>query len=390
MLKRITALALSAALTVLCLPAGAEENTEDETSVTAEEMQVKNEENIVLSLDEAIAAALEGNPQLEAADASIKSAELGLEVAKIKKKDFDDLNKIHTVPVNVSTSMETAYLKHGYYTYAAETGIELAKTEKDKIAASIAYDVTEKYFNLKLLERLLGIAETSYSIAEENAQIVKKQFELGYVSNLEVQNAAASVEAAQFAIEGYKRNIEIASESFKIAVQMDGDKRPLVLTDDLVLPQKPQSLEEDIGKAMTTRYDVTALRKAMEMQQEYFNITSDYVSDSTAAYHSAYSDFVKAKYNYENSSKMIALSIRNEYMSILTAEENIKKAESALKVKQIEYDSAKIKYDMGVMTNLQLTSVMTELDSCKVQLENANLSYMLAVQKYGYDITIGL
>ncbi len=390
MLKRITALALSAVLTVLCLPAGAAENTEDEEEKVQEETQPKDEKNIVLSLDEAIAAALEGNPQMEAADASIKSAELSLEVAKIKKKDFDDINKKYTVSVNISNSMETAYLKHGYYTYAAEEGLALATTEKDKIAASIAYDVTEKYFNLKLLERLLEIAETSYSIAEENARIVEKQFELGYVSNLEVQNAAASVEAAQFAIEGYKRNIEIATESFKIAAQMEDDKRPLVLTDDIVLPKMPQTLEEDIQKAMTTRYDVTALRKAMEMQERYFGITSDYVSDSTAAYHSAYSDFVKAKYNYENSSKMIALSLRNEYMSILTAEENIRKAESALKVKQIEYESAKIKYDMGVMTNLQLTSVMTELDSCKVQLENANLTYMLAVQKYGYDTTIGL
>lgn len=386
MLKKITAVLLSLLMALPCGAALAEEITEEET--TAEEPA--EEGKVSLSLEDAIASAIDGNPQIEAADAKIKSAELSLEVTNLTQKDFNQLNKEYTIAVDVSNAMDTAYLKHGYYPVAAQTAIDLAKLEKEKIEASIAYDVTEKYFNLKLLEKLLNIAEASYELTKENADVVKKQFELGYVSNLEVQNVEAAVESAQFTIEGYKRNLLLATDSLKIAIQQEEVTLPYELTDDIPMPEMPENLDEAVSAAMETRYDVTALKKALDLQSMYFDITALYVNDKTAKYHQAYSDYVSAKYTYENSAKMIALSIRSEYMNILSAKESIQTAESALAVKQIEYDSGKIKYEMGVITNIELTKIMTELESCKVQLENANLSYMLAVEKYNYDIGIGI
>lgn len=386
MLKKITAVLLSLLMALPCGAALAEEITEEET--TAEEPA--EEGKVSLSLEDAIASAIDGNPQIEAADAKIKSAELSLEVTNLTQKDFNQLNKEYTIAVDVSNAMDTAYLKHGYYPVAAQTAIDLAKLEKEKIEASIAYDVTEKYFNLKLLEKLLNIAEASYELTKENADVVKKQFELGYVSNLEVQNVEAAVESAQFTIEGYKRNLLLATDSLKIAIQQEEVALPYELTDDIPMPEMPENLDEAVSAAMETRYDVTALKKALDLQSMYFDITALYVNDKTAKYHQAYSDYVSAKYTYENSAKMIALSIRSEYMNILSAKESIQTAESALAVKQIEYDSGKIKYEMGVITNIELTKIMTELESCKVQLENANLSYMLAVEKYNYDIGIGI
>lgn len=391
MLKKIAAAALSVLMALQCGTVMAEEIAQEETAQEETAAEESAEEGRVsLSLDEAIASALDKNPQIEAADAKIKSAELTLEVTNMTQKDFDKLNKAHTVAVDVSNSMDTAYLKHGYYPVAAQTAIDLAKLEKEKIEASIAYDVTEKYFNLKLLEKLLDIAEASYELTKDNADIVQKQFELGYVSNLEVKNAEAAVESAQFSIEGYKRNILLATDSLKIAIQQEEVSLPYELTDDIIIPEMPENLDEAVSAAMETRYDVTALKKALDLQSMYFDITALYVNDKTAKYHEAYSDYVSAKYTYENSAKMIALSIRSEYMDILSAKESILTAENALAVKQIEYDSGKIKYEMGVITNIELTEIMTELEGCKVQLENANLSYMLAAEKYNYDIGIGI
>lgn len=393
MLKKLTALLLSALMLVPCGAVLAEEADTEEKAVFAEEAAEEApsaEEKVSLSLEDAIAFALEGNPQIEAADAKIKSAELSLEVVNMTQKDFNKLNKIHPVAVDVSNSMDTAYLKHGYYPVAAQTAIDLALSEKEKIKAQIAYDVTEKYFNLRLLGKLLDIAEASYDLTKENADIVHKQFELGYVSNLEVQNVEAAVESAQFTIEGYKRNILLAEEGLKIAIQKEGSPVHYELTDDISLPEMPENLEEAVSAAMETRYDVTALKKSFELQSMYFDITKLYVNEKTAKYHDAYSDYLSAKHTYENSAKMIALSIRSEYMNILSAKESIQSAQSALAVKQLEYDSGKIKYEMGVITNIELTKIMTELEGCKVQLENANLTYLLATEKYNYDISIGI
>ncbi len=405
MLKRLIA-ALAAASMVTGVMASAafaestdaEESTNQETVLTEEtavetaEETADNSEVLELSLEDAIQSALDENPQMQAADAAIESAELSYDVMSITTRDIQKLEKNYTISIDITDddSMTMAYLKEGYYLYASEVAIDLQNMAKEQVEAQISYDVTEKYFNLKLLEKLIAISETSLSLAEENADIVKKQFELGLVSDLEVQNVNASVESAQFSLEGYKRSKEIALESFKITAQLEDETREIVLTDDLVLPDMPEGVDEAAENAMSTRYDAVALLRNYEMQERYFEITKYYIPDSVATYYSAYSDYMTAKYNYETNTKLLTLSIRQEYNEILSAKESIQSAESALNVKQTEYDSACIKYDMGLITNLEKTEIMTELDSCKVQLENAHLTYMLAVQKYNYDIGIGL
>jgi hypothetical protein len=45
---------------------------------------------------------------------------------------------------------------------------------------------------------------------------------------------------------------------------------------------------------------------------------------------------------------------------------------------------------MGMITNLELTKDLNELTTAMEDLENAKFTYKLAVEKYNYDITIGL
>lgn len=395
--KLISAIVLSTML-LSCVGAFAEEI---ETSVTEEEVteeipseieEVEEEDASVLelSLEDAINMALEKSPRVEAADAAITSAQLNLEVARDSKKEFDSMSKYVSVAVNVSDGLELGYLKHGYYTEAAQVGLELETIEKEQVLASIKYEVTEKYYNVKLMERLVEIARTGLQIAQDNSDVVKKNYELGYVSQLEVKNVDNAVLKAQHSVESYERNLDIAKESFKISLMIENDERELVLTDEISLPEMPENTDEKINGAMETRYDVTALKKAAALSERYFTITNYYVGASTAMYYSAYSDYLSSKYTYENSSKLIKLSLVNEYNSMVTAYDNVESCENELEIKNVEYESAKIKYEMGMITNLELTSIMAELDSAKVQLENAQVTYLLAVKKFEYNTTIGL
>ncbi len=395
MIAKITATMLGVSMTVMSVPAFADEIGTEE--IIEDVVLVKEEESVLsLTCEDAINLALENNSQLLANDAKITSASLSVDVAEEQTKEYKslekDLSKIPgvSVAINVSNGLEQAYLKHGYYLDAATVGYDLAVMEKEKTKATIAYDVTQKYYNVKLMEELIEISETGLAIAKENAEIVKKNFELGYVSELEVKNVENSVKSAEFSLESNKRNLIIATESLKIALGIDAENTVLVLTDEIVLPALPENADEKIEKAIETRYDVTALRKSNELQNRYFEITSAYMGKNTSAYNSAYSEYLLSEYTYQNSSKLIKLSLKNEYASILTAKDSITTAENSLEIKQVEYDSAKIKYEMGMITNLELTSKMVELDSCKVQLENARLTYLLAVLKFDYNTTIGI
>lgn len=393
MFAKACALATALSLIVGGIPVSANETAESTAEIEAIDRQ---REEVVLSLKEAIDLALENNAQLKANDASIKSAILALDVVNEQTKEYKktekDISKIPgaSMAVNISNGLEQAYLKHGYYVDAAQVGYDLALMQKEQTMASVAYDVTEKYYTVKLMEELIKISETGLQIARENEEIVKKNYELGYVSELEVKNVESSVKSTTFSLEANRRNLEIATESLLIALSLDQSDVSLVLTDEITLPEIPENYEEKIENAMETRYDVTALKKSKDIKEKYFEITSMYMSDKTSAYHTAYSDSVTAEYTYDNSSKLIKLSMKNDYASILSAKDAVTTAENTLEIKNIEYESSKIKFEMGMITNLELTSAMAELDSAKVQLENARLSYLLSVLKFEYNTTIGI
>lgn len=389
MAKRITSFFLVACL-VLCGMSTAWAQEEEATVEHATEQIVRTSEVLELSLEDAISMALENNPQLEACDAAIKSSELSYELAKDAKKDIEQIEKYTKIAVNVSEGLDVGYLKHGYYLDAAQVGMELESMEKEQVMATISYNVTEKYYNVKLMEKLVEIAKTGLGIAMENQSVVKKNFELGYVSQLEVTNVDNAVLKAEHSLESYKRNLELAIKSLKISLMIEDEDYTLVLTDDIAIPPLPEKVDEKIENAIDSRYDCTALKKSYDLAARYFEITDYYVGASTAMYHSAYSSNLSAKYTYENTVKLIMLGLESQYASIISAKANIESCENDLAIKEIEYESAKIKYEMGLITNLELTSIMAELDSARVQLENAQVTYLLAVKKFEYDTTIGL
>ena len=111
---------------------------------------------------------------------------------------------------------------------------------------------------------------------------------------------------------------------------------------------------------------------------------------SSAEYSSANQAKVQSEVTCQNSKKMIGVSITSSYNSILDAKDALEVAEAALALKKQEYNIASIQHQLGLMTNIQLTGVMNGVTAAEIELENAKLTYKLAVEKYGYEIQIGL
>ncbi|MBQ8002653.1 MAG: TolC family protein [Clostridia bacterium] len=388
MIKKLTASLVAATIACCSLPAFAAD--ESENFIPAQKMEATPTKAIELSVEGAIALALENNPRVKAADSAITSAKLSLEVAQDSQKEFNQLSKYVNIPVKISDGLETAYLKEGYYPYAAKVGVELAEKSKEQVVAAVSYEVIEKYYNVKLMEKLVAIGKTGLKLAEENETLMKEHFAAGFVAAIEVKNAENAVLQAKNSLSSYERTLLIATESLKVSLQLDGTEYTLYLTDDITIPQLPENTDALIENALNTRFDITAARKDYELKSELFNITKRYLTDDTALYHQAYSDYLNSEYTYNNAMKMIRLALGNEYTSILSAKDAIAVAENNLEVKQSLYDASKVKYDLGMITNIELTAAMAELDGAKTELENARVTYALAVIKFGYNTTIGL
>lgn len=363
-----------AALMLTCMFAYAEETAEE--SVTAEKTEEGTAE-YTLSLAQAIELALTENPQINAADINIESCQTSIKAAKESRAKCRG---------NVST---IAYLNADYAVDAAEHQLALAEKSKEQIKSNISYDVTQKYYNYKLINHLIEIADNSLALAKENLAVVNANYELGRISQLENDNASLSVQSCEVTKNAYMRNAEIAKENLKIALNLTGDVI-FNLTDDIDYEEYVSVPETDAEAALQTRYDISALETQAYLAEKNFENVKRYSSEKTAAYQTAYSSFVQADYTYTNTSKQMKIGIINYYNSILSAKESLDIAEMTYDIQSRNYEAGKVKFEMGTISNIDLTDLLNKQSSARVDVENAKLNYKLAVEKYKYEISIGL
>ena len=334
----------------------------------------------ILTLEDAIDMALENNQQLVACQVKKDAAETTLSVAKSEQKAAKKSPAI----VN-----ELIYVKNGYAVAASEMQIRLADAEYQQIVNRISYQVTEKYYTIKLAEQVLFIQQNGYNMAKENLDIVTSQFQMGMVSDLEVQNALIQVTRTEYARQEASRNYFLAIEDFKIALGLKGNCE-FSLNDNITYEDYKPNPDAEIPVALTTRYDVMALRELAQLDELYFTITEKITAENTADYKNAKSTWLQSQYNYDTNSQLIGLSIRASANNIHTTKGNLDVATMALEVKEREYETAQLKFSMGMITNLELVKTQTELLQAQTELESAKLAYKLAVEKYQYEITYGV
>ncbi len=335
-----------------------------------------------LSLEDAIRMATEDSPQFISADVKIEDAKRQLKEAQKDKRNFKGI-------IRLPAGLSSVALKQGYYVAQAEISVKSAELEKVKAQSSVSYDVTQKYYGVKLSEALLKSAQSGYQLALENKNTMDTQFSLGLVSELDVKNAEYAVAQAKNACATYERSLDISKKSLLIALSIDDENAQLNLTDDIEYEEFSANLSEDIARAMNERYDIYSLKAAYEQAVSYRKVT-EVLGLSSSEYSAANNNVIQMEYNYTNTKKLIALSVNSSYNSILNAQDSLKLAEQSLNLREQEYNVAKIQHGLGMITNTQLTSAMNSVTNARIELENAKLTYKLAVEKYGYDITIGL
>lgn len=336
-----------------------------------------------LSLQDAINMAQENDPAFMSADVKITDAERQLKQARKNHKDMQG------IPIRVSQGISAFGVQRGYYVKQAEIGVESAKREKEQSIANSAYSLTEQYYGVKLSERVLESAKTALTMATDNLSTLEMQFSMGLVAENDVENARLSLRKAQAVCNQSERNLELAKKALAASLYIEDEEFELVLTDDIEYEEFAADLEEDTKKAMETRYDVFMLESALSQAQFLFDI-SDLYGTTSAEYSSARASMIQSEVTSKYSKKMIGISINSSYNAILDAKENLLIAEDNLLLKQKEYNVAKIQYDLGLITNTQLTAIMNNVTTAQTELDNAKLKYKLAVIKYGYEITVGL
>lgn len=376
-------IAVMAALSIiLTTPSMAEEATQPVDA------QTQTPNTYTLTLEDAIKLAMTDNPQLIANEYSQNANKINIKMAASNRSAVKKSMAQVPLALSQATTIEQLCARNGYYVSAAEVQYDLSVLEKDKITASIGYNVTNAYYNVVLIDMFVNAAKDSYTLAINNKKVVDAQYEQGLVSKLIYDNAGISVDAAKCELEAYELNRDIAMRNLKNLLNVKTHDN-VILVDKIEIQEFTSDVEADVKSALETRYDIIGAKKAFELAAEYLNI-SDAFTISSAVYNTAYADFTNREYQYKSAREGIELAIRSEYNTIVTTHSSMKIAERTCNMHLAEYEAAKVQYDLGMITNLELTDKINNLYKSQISYSQAKLNYRMAVEKYKYDITIGL
>ena len=374
-MKKILSLVLAA---IIAFPA---------ISAFAEEDKVKT---YTLSLEDAKKMAYTDNLQLQAVEFKKQSSDISLKGAKESKSALKQrTNAMGKLGIATAASTQVGLVRNGYYVDLFESQSELAKSELVQVQNKISYDVTEKYYNYKLAERLLEVYKNSGELAKTNYETIKKQYELGAAAKVDLEGAEAGVKQASAAAEAYERGLELSAENLAISLNVDYPCN-FVLTDTLSFVPFESDVENDIKEAEGKRYDIKALKENERLSERYYTIIKNAFTDLSADAANAKSSWLQAQYTAESGIRGIKLGIRSSYNSVLSAAKDIEIAEINLDVSKQKHEAGRLKYEMGMITDSELTSLMNDYITAEVNLEKAKLTHKLAVEKYGYEITEGI
>ena len=336
----------------------------------------------VLSLADAIELAVKDNPQLSACEAEQKSNYINLDAQKRTKRKYEKITAS-------ASNYDVMYIKKGYYVHTYEMMIRLNNKKVEQVKSQLAYNVTQSYFNYKIACSLREIAVNAHTLATENYNSVKTRFDLGMIAELDLKNAQLSVEQCKNTLTSYERKCALAKENLKFNLRLDGKNCDFILTDDITYDEFSADLETDLVAAYENRYDINALKENYLLSKEYFEYTKP-LSPTTAKYQTAYSSYIQTEYEYSNNKKLIGLSIKNTYNSVLDASESLEIAKKSAEIAKKTYEINKVKFENGMITNSDLTKSLNDYLNSNISLENAKLTYKLAEEKYAYEISIGL
>ena len=358
----------------------------------AAEANVQTEPTVYnITLDEAIEMAYKDNVEIRANELEQYGDEKSIAVANLAKKSAN--STLNNLPASsslaVSSNFQLYLTRDGYYLEAQRAALRIAQKQADKIKNTIAYNVTNSYYNLVLCSKLVNAAQNSYNLAAENQRFVEKQLALGMVAQLDYRNACLATQSSANALASYKLNRDIACDNLKILLNIDGENCTVNPTDDIECAEYISNVEKDIESAMESRFDLYSLMENRALAEQYFEHAKA-LTEKSAEYNTAYASYIKADYNYTNTKKLIALSIRQADNAMITASSDMEVAKSKYEITQSEYESSKLKYELGMITNTDLTEAINSLYQAQVSYANAKLNYRMAVEKYKYEISTGL
>ena len=298
---------------------------------------------------------------------------------------------------------------------AARYGLNAADFALEQTKQAIRLTATMSYFNILQAQNLLKVREDTVATLQTHLADVNAQFRVGTVARADVLASEVELANAQQNLTTARNNYEVAVATLNNAIGVPTNT-VLTINDELRYTRYDISLDDCTDYGLLYRADGAAAVYAVRRAEEGVRTAKagyrptvnaaatrsiagerpfkdDHTSSNqwaagisaswnifdngvtAAQVDAAKATLRKAEEALAATDEQIRLDVHTAYLNLRAAEQNIKTTETAVKQAEEDYNIARVRYNAGVGTNLE---VMRASDNLTI----ARMNYSTALYRY--------
>ncbi|MGQ9488106.1 MAG: TolC family protein [Armatimonadota bacterium] len=311
--------------------------------------------------------------------------------------------------VDISGLVRTATDAASLYSRIANLDVQRTRNE-------IVLQVKQSFYDVLRAQELVKVAEEALQNAQIRRKLAQAAVEAGVSPKLDVMRADAAVAAAQQAVITARNALQLAKAAFNNVLGRRVDEPVELLPGDEPLPQqvdfaqclqealnhRPEVVQASLGVSLAEK-QVTAARRdilptLVVRGQWDFNLKTSTFQPRESSFttiaalqfkiwdsgqtrgrvEQARADVDKAKIAVENVREGIALEVRNAYLNLQEAREKVSTAEKGVQAATESLRVARVRYEAGVSTQLELSDAELAYTQAEQNLVNARYDLLIA------------
>lgn len=311
--------------------------------------------------------------------------------------------------IDVSGVVRTATDAASLYSRIASLDVQRTRNE-------IVLQVKQAFYDVLRAQELVKVAEEALQNAEIRRKLAQAAVDAGVSPKLDVMRAEAAVAAAQQAVIAARNALQLTKAAFNNVLGRRVDEPVELLPADEPEPEtadfnqylqealskRPEMIQANLGVSLAEKQVTAAKRDQLPSVvvrgQWDFNLKTSTFQPRESSFttiaalqfkiwdsgqtqgriEQARADVDKAKITIENAREGIALEVRNAYLSLQEAREKVAAAEKGLQAATESLRVARLRYEAGVSTQLELSDAELAYTQAEQNLVNARYDLRVA------------
>ncbi|MCS6829827.1 MAG: TolC family protein [Armatimonadota bacterium] len=311
--------------------------------------------------------------------------------------------------IDVSGLVRTATDVASLYSRIASLDVQRTRNE-------IVLQVKQAFYDVLRAQELVRVAEEALQNAETRRKLAQAAVEAGISPRLDVMRADAAVAAAQQSVITARNALQLAKAAFNNVLGRRVDEPVELLPAEEPEPEsgdfnrylqeaiskRPEMIQANLGVSLAEKQVTAAKRDQLPnlvvSGQWDFNLKTSTFQPRESSFTTiavlqfkiwdsgqtrgridqARADADKAKITVENVREGIALEVRNAYLSLQEAREKVVAAEKGVQAATESLRVARVRYEAGVSTQLELSDAELAYTQAEQNLVNARYDLRVA------------